>query len=120
MSYWCKNYMPIQLYNHFPTYPKIENPLNGVGYLSVFDSFYETVYITKRDFIPLPELSGDITYDVDNETFMYRSLAISIQDSRYFKDISWTLSYSPLEKGFISFHDWHPDWVIQRDNHFMT
>ena len=117
MSYWCKNYMPIQLYDYFPTYPKVENPVNGVGYLSAFDSFYETVYVTKRDFIPV---SNDITYDTENEKFMYKGLKISLNDPTYFKDISWTLSYSPLDKGFVSFHDWHPDWVIQRDNHFMS
>src|SRR5688500_19697754 len=22
MAYWCKNYMPIALYDHFPTYPR--------------------------------------------------------------------------------------------------
>jgi hypothetical protein len=40
--------------------------------------------------------------------------------SIYFKDISWTLSYSPEEKGFVSYHDWYPDYVVQTDNHFLT
>lgn len=120
MSYWCKNYMPIALYNYFPTYPRVENPLNGVGYLTVFDSFYETVYITKRDFSPNRQLASEITYDEENKVFRYRSNIISLRDPRFFNDISWTLSYSPLDKGFVSWHDWHPDWVVQRDNHFLT
>lgn len=120
MSYWCKNYMPIMLYKYFPTYPRTENPLSGVGYLSVFDSFYETVYITKRDFSPKKEFISDIVYDVENEVFRYKNDIISLRDSRFFNDISWTLSYSPLEKAFISWHDWHPDWVQQRENHFLT
>jgi hypothetical protein len=120
MSYWCKNYMPIFLYKYFPTYPQIENPIAGVGYLTVFDSFYETVYITKRDFSPKKELIKDIIWDTVDKTFKYKGLSIKLSDSTYFKDISWTLSYSPLEKAFISWHDWHPDWVIQTDNHFLT
>lgn len=112
--------MPIALYKYFPTYPKVENPINGVGYLSVFDSFYETIYITKRDFSPVRELAQDITYDTERQTFLYKGDSISLRDPRFFNDISWTLSYSPLEKGFVSWHDWHPDMVIQRDNHFMT
>ena len=120
ISYWCKNYMPIILYKYFPTYPQIENPLNGVGYLSVFDSFTETIYITKRDFSPVRELANDITYDTENKTFMYEGNAISVRDSRFFTDVSWTLSYSPLDKSFVSWHDWHPDWIVQRDNHFLT
>jgi len=120
MSYWCKNYMPIMLYKYFPEYPRTENPLSGVGYLSVFDSFYETVYMTKRDFSPKREFASEITYDVENGVFRYRGDIISLRDSRFFNDISWTLSYSPLEKAFISWHDWHPDWVQQRENHFLT
>lgn len=118
ISYWCKNYMPIALYKYFPTYPQIENPVAGVGYLTVFDSFNETVYVTKRDFSPKKELVKDIKWNGKN--FTYKNNIIALRDSRYFNDISWTLSYSPLDKGFISWHDWHPDWVIQRDNHFLT
>lgn len=119
VSYWCKNYMPIQLYSYFPTYPQVENPLTGVGYMSAFDSFNETIYISKRDFTPKREYINDITYNTDDNKFYYKSTNIAL-NSTYFDDNSWTLSYSPLEKAFISWHDWHPDWVIQTDDHFMT
>ena len=45
---------------------------------------------------------------------------IDIQDSDYFKDVSWTASYDPKIKGWVSFHDWHPELNIQSHNHFMT
>ena len=118
MSYWCKNYMPISLYKYFPTYPQIENPISGVGYLTAFDSFNETVYITKRDFSPKKEFIQDITYS--SGEFKYKGKTISLRNSGFFNDISWTLSYSPVEKSFISWHDWHPDWTMQRDDHFLT
>jgi hypothetical protein len=120
MSYWCKNYMPIMLYKYFPDYPQDENPVGGVGYLSAFDSFYETVYLTKRDFSPKQEFIKDITYDKQSKSFLYQGTKIDLRTSGYFNDISWTLSYSPLEKAFVSWHDWHPDWIIQTDNHFLT
>lgn len=118
ISYWCKNYMPIHLYNYFPSYPEIENPINGVGYLMAFDSFNETIYITKRDFAPKKEYIKDIVWE--NDSFTFKGDKIDLRDPDYFDDISWTLSYSPLDKGFVSFHDWHPDWIIQTDNHFVT
>lgn len=118
MSFWCKNYMPIYLYKYFPSYPQTENPISGVGYLTVFDSFSETVYICKRDFTPKKDLVQFIIWD--GSSFRYKGNIISLRDERYFNDVSWTLSYSPQEKGFISWHDWHPDWVIQTDNHFMS
>lgn len=120
MSYWCKNYMPIKLYEYFRSYPEIENPVSGVGYLTAFDSFNETVYLTKRDFSPKKEYIKDIIWDKVSSTFIYKDLPISLRDKRYFNDISWTLSYSPLDKAFVSWHDWHPDWTYQTDNHFMS
>lgn len=120
LSYWCKNYMPIALYKYFPNYPKLENPINGVGYLSVFDSFNETVYITKRDFSPRRDLIDNIIYNEEEGQFTYRGNIVDLRNPNYFNDISWTLSYCPVDKSFVSWHDWHPDWVIQRENHFLT
>lgn len=117
MSFWCKNYMPIFLYKYFPNYPEAENPISGVGYLTVFDSFNETIYVTKRDFSPKADYAPDISYH--DGSFYYKTTRILLR-SQYFNDISWTLSYSPQDKGFISWHDWHPDWVVQTDNHFMS
>lgn len=118
ISFWCKNYMPIFLYKYFPTYPRLENPMSGVGYLTVFDSFNETVYICKRDFVPKREHINDIRYE--RGSFYYRDLRITVGDANFFNDVSWTLSYSPLDKSFVSWHDWHPDLVLQTDNHFIT
>ncbi len=118
MSYWCKNYMPIFLYKYFPGYPEEENPISGVGYLMAFDSFNETVYVTKRDFAPKQEYVEDIKYE--KGSFTYKGDKISVRDNRYFNDVSWTLSYSPIDKSFVSWHDWHPDWIIQTDDHFIS
>jgi hypothetical protein len=115
ISYWCKNYMPINLYRYFPNYNK-ENPVYGVGYQTIFDSSYEIVYICKKDYVPKKEYLDDITFDGE---FKYKGEVISL-DSKYFNDVSWTLSYSPLDKAFVSWHDWHPDIVVQRDSHFST
>lgn len=117
MSYWCKNYMPILLYEYFPEYDKDENPASGVGYLTAFDSFNETIYVTKRDFTPKREYAADIQYS--GGTFNFKGTPILLR-SKYFNDVSWTLSYSPIDKSFVSWHDWHPDLVIQTDNHFCS
>lgn len=111
--------MPIRLYEYFPEYEKEENPLGGVGYLMAFDSFMETVYICKRDFSPKKEYISDITYDPETGSFSYKGKKVKLR-SQYFNDISWTISFSPMDKGFVSYHDWHPDWIIQTDNHFMS
>lgn len=45
---------------------------------------------------------------------------VELTDSRYFEDVSWTISYDPKIKKWISFHDWKPDLVLPAQNHFMT
>ena len=47
-------------------------------------------------------------------------IPISLDDETYFKDISWTVSYDPKAKAWISFHDWHPDLMFPSLNHFLT
>lgn len=118
IHYWCQRYMPIQLYGAFPTYPQTENPFSGVGYFTFFDNTTKTIYISKRDFIPQPNLS--ISYDPIQDKFLFQGNEVQLQDPAYFEDVSWTLSYSPEQKGFLSFHDWHPDGIIQTENHFIT
>lgn len=117
--FWHKQYMPIRLYSYFPDYPTTENPLSGVGYLSVYDSMYETQYLCKRDFIPKKEYVNKIRWDGVNNTFRYNEVPIKLR-SEYFDDISWTTSYSGGDKSYISWHDWHPDWTIQTETHFLT
>lgn len=118
---WASNYMPIQLYSYFPTFKKEnENPINDVGYLTVFDSDYGILYITKRDFTPKDALASQISYNSITNKFYYNGLAISLHNKDYFDDVSWTLSYDAAKKSFISWHDWHPDWIIQGDVHFLT
>ena len=45
---------------------------------------------------------------------------ISLSDPAFFKDASWTVSYDPKSKAWISFHDWHPDLSFNSINHFLT
>ena len=49
-----------------------------------------------------------------------RRMRISLQDPQYFTRCAWTISYDPKNKMWVSFHDWHPDLVIQPHEHFMT
>lgn len=115
MYFWHNKYMPIQLAEYFPTYSNLDNPISGIGYIMALDATYELIYITKRDFIPKYK-----NIEWDGQNFMFYGMPISLRDSEYFDDISWTISYNPRAKAFVSFHDWHPDWIIQGNNHFMT
>lgn len=120
LHFWCSKYMPLKLTKDFPNYTFEDSPQTGVGYLIAFDNIYELIYICKRDYSLKDEFKNKITYDTIKKGFYMGAVSISLGDTKYFNNTSWTLSYSPANKTFSSFHDWHPDWIIQQENHFTS
>ena len=47
-------------------------------------------------------------------------IPISLDDEKYFDKANWTISFDPKLKTWISFHDWHPNFMIHSDDHFLT
>jgi hypothetical protein len=45
---------------------------------------------------------------------------IELGDKLYFEEASWTISYDPKLKIWVSFHDWHPQLMIPERNTFVT
>lgn len=56
----------------------------------------------------------------DTEKVVIKRTRIELTDPQYFTRCAWTASYDPKNKMWVSFHDWHPDLVIQPHEHFMT
>ena len=52
--------------------------------------------------------------------FIDNTTPVTLDDERYFEDVSWTVSYDPKYEAWMSFHDWHPELVIPSLNHFFT
>lgn len=115
---WSSLYFPVKLLNYFPDYKDFDNPIAGVGYLTSFDSNNETIYISKKDYIPNPE--KDIVYDKEKNIFTSKDVPVLLSDTTFFTNISFTISFSPTLNSFISFHDWQPDWVIPTEKFFIT
>ena len=46
--------------------------------------------------------------------------SIELSNTAFFNEISWTVSYDPKAKAWISFHDWHPELSFNSINHFLT
>lgn len=116
VHFWAKNYMPIKLYEYFPSYNKEENVLSGVGYAIVYDSVLELVYVTKKDYAPKDK---NILF-VDGK-FTFNGLEIKLGDPVFFDNISFTISFN-LDKGFCGFHDFgkEANLHVQTENHFIV
>ena len=129
MKYWFSEYLPSSLIKQFPDLeesPLADNPVAGIGCQTVYDANDDIVYFMKRDYKVKKEHIANITFNL-SEGFILNigattadGVSISIGDPIYFEDCSWTISYDPKTKAWISFHDWHPELSLPSINHFFT
>lgn len=117
--FWLSTYLPYKLVEDFPTFQLLDNPVVGIGCQTIYDNQEDTVYFTKKDFKLKPQYVGLITY-VGSNDFLYGALPIKLGDPLYFDDASWTLSYDPKEKAWVSYHDWHPELTLPGKNEFLS
>jgi len=124
MRWWFFKYLPSELLKVFPDYALYDNAVIGIGTQIMFDSTYEILYVTKKDYKPkYPVGNGlDQIYlsPIDLTTFTFNGTSIQLTDTRYFEDASWTISYDPKLKAWLSFHDWKPTFMFPGRNHFMS
>lgn len=122
MNWWLRKNMPFKITDCIENFDNLDNTIDGVGYLTVFDNIDEVFYITKIDYCC--KEGAQVRYDKDTKklykTLKGREFETTFQDESVFDNASWTLSYNPRLKHFISFHDWHPYSVIQTEKRFLT
>lgn len=120
MKFWFNQYLPSQLLKDFPQFELTDNPVAGVGCMSVYDSMNDVAYFIKRDYKLRERYKDAITYD-KGATFLFRGRAkVQLGDPVYFEDTGWTISFDVKTRGWISFHDWKPDFVLPSRSHFLT
>jgi hypothetical protein len=211
MKYWFLENLPSPLLKKYPEFPLYDNVVEGISIQTVFDSQYDLLYFTKKDYKPTAEfeaianclvyVNGDGFYvneslcygaayiyncpagytynDVSGvceknivtsicalDGFVYnpntgfcenteadppenspaspcsedcitnieentctcivRAPAVlgpvltKIDIKDFLEEIRWTISYDPKLKIWLSFHDWHPEWVMPSYDHFLT
>ena len=120
MRWWFAKYLPSQILLKFPTYKYYDNPVIGIGVSMVYDNTNDIVYVTKKDYKP----KIDLLYEEETGRFYTGTGAIKtyypIGDPLAFEDASFTISYDPKTKAWISFHDWIPTFLMPGKNHFMS
>jgi hypothetical protein len=119
-KWWLSKYLPSRLLAQFPNFELYDNPVSGVGCMSIFDNTNEVVYFTKKDYKLKKEWEGLVSYQGGNEFLYLGRRRFLLGDPRYFDDASWTISYDPKIQAWVSYHDWHPDALIQGKRHFMA
>lgn len=120
LKWWFNIFMPYKLTLDFPNYPHLDNPVGGIGCQSIYDNQNGILYFCKKDYKLKPEYTGRVEYDLNKNAFILDGTTKYDLDSKIFEDASWTVSYDPKSKFWISFHDWHPDLVLPSKNTFIT
>ena len=138
MKWWFAKYLPSSLIRQFPLLESSvlsDNPIAGVGCQVMYDSVDDIVYFMKKDyrvkdqFLAATSLAGNSTTYTEFGGFqvtlvdkfgLITKVNVTIGDPIYFEDCSWTVSYDPKVKAWISFHDWHPELALPSINHFFT
>tara|TARA_R110000796_G_scaffold18962_5_gene57068 strand:- start:5309 stop:11542 length:6234 start_codon:yes stop_codon:yes gene_type:complete len=135
MKWWFNKYLPSRFIRQFPSSENsvwTDNPVQGVGCQVMYDSVDDIVYFMKKDYQLKPQyVSGSIFTNALSKPVRLNVLSkpgnigntfvhVDIGDPIYFEDCSWTISYDPKSKAWISFHDWHPELALPSINHFFT
>lgn len=132
MKWWFNKYLPSTLIRQFPEFEfsKLsDNPVVGIGCQVIYDPNDDIVYFMKKDYKVRDEYmsgvsgrNGYVSYY--NDKFILNNggsaIVLTLGDPNYFEDTSWTVSYDPKVKAWISFHDWHPELSLPSINHFLT
>jgi hypothetical protein len=117
MHFWFQNHLPSRLMELFPNFNLADNPVIGTSLQSAFDATNKVYYLSKKDYV---QIGTGLTYDENEKVFKLGTRTVEFGDPRYFEDASWTISFDPKTNSFISFHDWHPDWMLQSEKIFFT
>jgi hypothetical protein len=60
LKFWFAENLPSKMLDVYPNFPLYDNPVAGIGVQAIYDSTYELLYFSKRDYQPL---RNDLFFD---------------------------------------------------------
>lgn len=121
MRRWFKRHLPFKILKQgieglMDT--DLDNKFKGLGISMGWDSRFKRLFITKLDYVVKKRYKGKVKYS--SGKFYVNDLEVFLQDTEYFKNVSWTVSYSPIYGQWISYYDFKPDFYISHNEYFQT
>lgn len=114
ISKFLTEFLDLQLPKYIPSVNP-DNHYNGVGIHGVYDSKYDRLIFTKLDY--KPRFSA-ITHS--DGKFYLGDTEIQLTNTKYFENLSFTLSYDFNNGGWVSFHSYLPNFYIGDSNIFYS
>jgi hypothetical protein len=138
MKWWFDEFLPSRLLRDFPQFPYTDNAVAGISTQAIYDNANSVLYFCKKDY-RLKQfdrygnlIKPQVTYvnTGKDSYFLYTPIAedgkllpavkLPLGDPLIFEDASWTISYDPKSKFWISFHDWHPNLLMPTKESFIS
>lgn len=127
-QFGLKNFIPNLDVSSFYTH------VNGVGVQSVYDPKYRRLIIHKKDYIPTSavQFSGELPsvpdadklyYSIDSTDkihWWFNGIEVFDSNSTYFENLSFTISYSFVNNGWVSWHSYMPNFMYSRSDTFFS
>lgn len=134
---WFRDHGKLQIKKFIKDYPleSLYTNVGGFGFMSVYDPKYRRLIIHKKDYVPVdptsfggvlpevPPIDDMLYYSVeDNGQIRWWRNGVEIFDnnSTYFQNLSWTLSYSYVHKGWASWHSFMPNFMWADSDTFFS
>lgn len=119
MKNWFRENLPFQIKKDFPSIVNIDNNLSGIGLHYCFDKRFSRFLITKLDY---KVVDKNVQYNIATQTFYIIvdsiNTPVRLNDTRYFCNKSWTISYNVVEKSWTSFHSYLPNLYVEHIDTF--
>lgn len=118
MKQWFKEHIPFKLKKQLPMID-FDNKYKGIGFNMWFDERNSRVFITKRDYVLTTGTQANLfSFNPETKQLFYDEEEVYFDDDKYFKNVSWTISFKPLENGWNSFFTFYPDFCSSLSDTF--
>lgn len=96
-------------------------PLKELGWRGVYDKESPASAVFNSSTFT-QEITDIVTEDVvgGTETVYVELPEIELTNTEYFKDVSWTIAFSPLSGKWISYYDFKPNYYVSHSNYFQS
>ncbi len=126
MKNWFRENLPFRIKKQFPNMPDdmLDNAYDGIGITMTWDDRFLRLFLTKLDVKVKDEYLSGVT--IEGLDFYYapsrgaKKIKIHPTDTTYFEPCSWTISYSPSLKAWVSFHSFKPNYYVNHQNYFSS
>ena len=138
-NFWQNN-AAFNLDKQFKELLNVDYPLQNytgnlsIGYRSVYDYRHKRVIITKLDYVVAPYYANRLIYNQlptqASQLYFYQNRFVwvdenynlsypTLDNSTFFENHSFTISYSLIHNAWVSFHSYTPTWMFAADQKFF-